>query len=137
MADYYNSTDLTVRLTRLACWISGEAYKIARMYKYGEIPSQGRIWNLSYAVAALEAMECYTPVTVAADDGEINCLTEAQADNIFDNIEEITKMCFAPKGRAYKDPRPAAPVFAAVQLNSGGQNLELNIDKDLCLNEIV
>jgi hypothetical protein len=133
MADYYNSTDLTVRLTRLACWISGESCKIAKMFKYGEIPSQERIWNLSYAVAALEAMECYTAVTVAEDDGEINCLTEAQADNIFDNIEEITGLCFAPKGRVYRDPRPAAPVFVAVQLNSG--TLELNINEDCCLNE--
>jgi hypothetical protein len=136
MATYFNETDLDVRRSRTACWISGEAYKIARMYKYGELPKQGRITNLEYVVAALEAVECYTAVTVAADDGEINCLTEAQAEQIFDNIEALTSMCFAPKGRVYADPRPASPTQEDIDLNSGGA-ISLNAGGDVELNDTV
>jgi hypothetical protein len=136
MATYFNSTDLTVRLTRIATWISNESSKIVKKMKYGELVSQARIMNLEYAVAILEAMECYTPVTVAADDGEINCLTEAQAEQIFDNIEAITGLCFAPKGRVYNDPRPAAPVNVTISLNGGG-SLTLNSGATCCLNDTV
>jgi len=37
------------------------------------------------------------------DDGIVNCLTEAQLDNIFNNIADITGLCFPDKGATFSN----------------------------------
>jgi len=72
---------------------------------YGELTPQNTLMNFQYVVASLEAVECYTPITTDAQDGVDNCLTEALLDKFFNNITEITGLCFLPKESTY---RPAA-----------------------------
>jgi hypothetical protein len=101
MAEYFNQTDLDARRQKTACWIHEEATKIANNLKYSGKIDNCRLSNLSYVVAALEAVECYVPITTAAQDGEDNCLTEALAESLFNNISKITKICFVPKNATY------------------------------------
>lgn len=101
MATYFNQNDLDARRQKTACWIHEEATKIADKLKYTGKIDNCRMANLSYVVAALEAVECYIPITTAAQDGEVNCLTEALAESLFDNISKITKICFVPKNSTY------------------------------------
>ena len=100
MATYYfNRDDLTARLNKTACWAHNRALTLSKHLKY-----EGRIddcaeANLSLVVAYLEVMECYTPITSSSDD--FNCLTEAEAEQIFENISKLTGLCFVPKNTAY------------------------------------
>ena len=88
MALYFNITDLQARLTKTTCWIADEALKQSNRAKYyGKLDDC--FIKLQYVVAALEAVECYTPLSTADDDGVINCLTELQAEQIFNNIRKL------------------------------------------------
>ena len=118
MALYFNITDLQARLTKIACWIADEALKQSNRAKYYGKLDECFI-KLQYVVAALEAIECYTPLSSAADDGVINCLTELQAEQIFDNISNITDICFLPKNTVYNTSE-TDDVAQTMALNSGG-----------------
>jgi hypothetical protein len=107
MATYYVTNGLKIRLGRLACWIGDQANEIAAHYKYGSPVPAVKLVNLQLMVAYLEAAECYTAITTAAQDGVNNCLTEAQMDNLFINIQEITGMCFPTKGETIVDNQAA------------------------------
>ena len=98
MAEYFTANDLRARLNKTACWIHEEAECIN-----GRIKTEGRIDNcrmnnLSIVVAMWQAAECYTPITSEAEDGVVNCLTEAEEEQLFDNISTISGICFVPKG---------------------------------------
>jgi len=100
MATYfYNRNDLTARLNGTVCWIYEEATKITNNLKYTGRIDDCRLADLSFVVAAVEALECYTPITVITD--ETNCLTEVQAENLFNLIGCITGLCFQPKNFSY------------------------------------
>jgi hypothetical protein len=167
MATYFNTNDLKARMTKTAMWIADEGHRLAKKAKYeGRVPPCC-MSNLEYVVAALEALECYTPVTTLTGtatttsttalidssatfvtdgvetgdfventttsesyeitaivseteltinlDGDTftsgdayelpvdnNCLTETQAENLFDNISKITGLGFVPKGTNYE-----------------------------------
>jgi hypothetical protein len=97
MAEYFTTNDLRARLNKTACWIYEEAQCVADTLSYtGKIHDKTML-NLSLVVAFLEAAECYSPITSEAEDGVINCLTEAEVENIFKNISAITGLCFVPK----------------------------------------
>jgi hypothetical protein len=97
MAEYFTANDLRARLNKTACWIHEEAECIA-----GRVKTEGRIddcrmVNLSIVAAMWQAAECYTPITSEAEDGVVNCLTEAQQEQLFNNISAVTDLCFVPK----------------------------------------
>jgi len=126
MALYFNRNDLTARLNGTVCWIHEEANKITNNLKYTGRIDDCRLASLSFVVAAIEALECYTPITVSTD--ETNCLTEAEAENLFNLISCITGLCFQPKNFSYvedyeDDNNQTNPVLATdltAVLNTSG-----------------
>jgi hypothetical protein len=133
---YYNSNDLSARLQRVAIWISKEAYYISRDLKFTGRIDNKRLLNLEYVVASLEILECYTPILNESEDGVINCLTEEEAENLFKNIEKITKLCFLPKNNIYEIiTEDDNNQFTELTLN-GFTNLFLNSNKILELNTL-
>jgi hypothetical protein len=121
---YFNTTDLQARLYRTGCWIAAEADRLAKKAKYSGRIDPCCMTNLQYVVAALEALECYTPITSEAEDGVVNCLTEAYAENLFNNISKITGICFLPKNTVYTTA-PADADFTGIELHNS-TNFELD-----------
>lgn len=99
MALFFNRDDLTARLNNTACWAHETATSLAKHLKYEGRMDNCKLSNLSLVIAYLEVMECYTPIAATTDD--FNCMTEAQAEQIFDNISKITGLCFIPKNTDY------------------------------------
>lgn len=134
MATYYfNRDDLTARLNKTACWIHARALTLSKHLKY-----EGRIddcaeANLALLTAYLEVMECYTPITSSSDD--FNCITEAEAEQIFENISKLTGLCFIPKNAVYLDDveddnnqfRTPAQVGGTVMTLVGGDPIYYNV----------
>lgn len=121
---YFNTTDLQARLYRTGCWIAKEADKLAKQAKYSGRIDPCCMTNLQYVVAALEALECYTPITSEVEDGVVNCLTEEYAENLFNNISKITGLCFLPKNVVYSTA-PADADFTGITLHNTN-NFELD-----------
>ena len=99
MSLYYNRNDLTARLNKTACWVHDRALMLSKSLKYSGRIDNCKLQNLSLVVAYLEVLECYTPMTVSTDD--FNCITETEAENIFENISKLTGLCFVPKNTVY------------------------------------
>jgi len=121
---FYTSDDLLVRRTAIARWICNQVSKLINHFSYGELLFQEESMNLQYIIASLEAISCYTPITVTTDDGVANCLSESDLDKFFINITKITGLCFLPKGSTYQDAPPADPVvLGPIQLGGGNWTL--------------
>ena len=101
MATYYNTNDLLVRRVKIAQWLTDKIENISNHSFYGELMCCEELMEIQYVSACLEAIECYTPITDDDDDGVDNCLTEEQLDNIFNNIVDITGLCFPDKNQTY------------------------------------
>lgn len=99
MALFFNRNDLTARLNKTACWAHERALSLSKHLKYEGRMDNCKLQNLSLVIAYLEVMECYTPITAITDD--TNCMTEAEAEQIFENISKITGLCFLPKNVTY------------------------------------
>ena len=123
MAQYYTTNDLLVRRVGMATWICNKVMKITNSYKYGELVSKGELSNYEYIVACLEAVECYTPITLATEDGETNCLTEAKLNSIFDNVETVTKLAWQPIGTTYNPYNWVLPGGVELSNNIGTTTL--------------
>ena len=134
MADYYSTSELNVIRQRTALWIAEHSRKLANGLKYGEEFPCCAVSNLEYMVATLHALECYTAVTTSTDDGEINCLTEAQVDDFVTNIRNITGYNFAPKGSTLLDKSKPADSLAVITFNSGDK-MTSNTNADYTFNE--
>ena len=101
MATYYNTNDLLIRRLRTAEWLTNQITEVTNSSFYGELMCCEDLIQLEYVSAALEAIECYTPITEEDEDGVDNCLTEEQLDDFFNNIVDITGLCFPDKGQTY------------------------------------
>ena len=126
---YYNINDLFMRRAYTAKWICHEMKRFLNQICYGELIPQQTTMNFQYIVATLEAVECYTPITTDAEDGVANCLTEAQLDSFFDNVTEVTGLCFLPKNSTYRNP-PPAPTGTSGTITLGGGDWEVDSDLD-------
>lgn len=129
VSDYYTSDDLLIRRTAMANWICSQLEKFVNYYHYGSIIKKDCIIKHQYITALLETVECYTPITLAAQDGVDNCLTEAKLTKIFDNVEEITGLCFLPMGTTYSPNYDSTVPLLEIGLNSG-EALLSNIDEE-------
>lgn len=108
MVEYFNSNDLLIRRVQTADWLCKQSKKIVNMVHYGELVSADYKNKLLYVVAAMEAIGCYEPITSEDEDGVNNCLTEAEAEQIFENISKITGLCWQEKGVTYRN-QPVEP----------------------------
>ena len=134
VSDFYTTNDLLVRRVYMADWICDELTKFVNSYNYGDDISQACLIKHQYVTALLEAVECYTPITLTAQDGIDNCLTEAKLDSIFDRVETITGLCFQAKGTTYNPNYDASVLPALTGLNTGG-DLVGNDGEDIDLNQ--
>ena len=129
VSDFYTSDDLLVRRTAMAGWICSQLKKFVNYYHYGTTIKADCLIKHQYVTALLEAVECYTPITLTAEDGVNNCLTEAKLTKIFDNVEEITGLCFLPIGTTYNPNYDSTVPLLEIVLNSG-EALLSNIDEE-------
>ena len=118
VSDYYTSDDLLVRITSMANWICDQLNKFVNYYHYGTTIKADCLIKHQYVTALLETVECYTPITLAAQDGVDNCLTEANLDTLFDKVEEITGLCFLPIGTTYNPNYDATIPLLNINLNT-------------------
>lgn len=135
VSDFYTSNDLLVRRVYMADWICKQLSKFVNYFNYGELISKKCLIQHQYMVALLEAVECYTPITLVDQDGVNNCLKESQLDTIFNKVEEITGLCFLAKGTTYNPSYDASLPLLGIQLNSladldgnTGDVMDLNVD---------
>jgi len=133
VSDFYTSNDLLVRRVYMADWICSQLSKFVNHFNYGVIVQKDCLIKHQYMVALLEAVECYTPITLAAEDGVNNCLKEAQLDTIFNKVEEITGLCFLAKGTTYSTNYDSTVSLSIITLNTGG-NLTTNSSTDFNYN---
>ena len=98
---FYNTNDLLIRRVKTAQWLTDQITEVTNSSFYGELMCCEDLIQLEYVSAALEAIECYTPITDEDEDGVNNCLTEEQLDDFFNNIVDITGLCFPDKGQTY------------------------------------
>ena len=128
MTIFYTANDLIMRRVNIARWICSQIHIIEANFKYGELIKEEYLMNFQYVVASLEAMECYTPITSVAEDGESNCLTEAKITSLVNNIEEITGLRFQCAGTTY-NPNNYEGVTAdyiPVVVNNSGSGAQSN-----------
>ena len=134
VSDFYTANDLLVRRVYMASWICEQLSKFVNYYNYGETVSKECLIKHQYIVALLEAVSCYTPITLTTQDGVNNCLTEAKLDTIFDKVEDVTGLCFLAKGTTYDPNYDASIPLLIVALNGGG-NLVGESGDDIDYNE--
>jgi len=134
VSDFYTTNDLLVRRVYMASWVCDQLSKFVNYYNYGEIVSKECLIKHQYIVALLEAVSCYTPITLTTQDGVNNCLTEAKLDTIFDKVEDVTGLCFLAKGTTYDPNYDASIPLLIVALNGGG-NLVGESGEDIDYNE--
>lgn len=120
VSDFYTSDDLLVRRVYMADWICNQLTKFVNYFNYGVIIKKDCLIKHQYMVALLEAIECYTPITLVDQDGVDNCLKEAQLDTIFNKVEEITGLCFLAKGTTYNPNYDSTVALSIISLNAGG-----------------
>lgn len=119
VSDFYTINDLLVRRTGMANWICNQLNKFVNYYHYGTIIKADCLIKHQYITALLEAVECYTPITLTTEDGVNNCLTEAKLTTIFNKVEEITGLCFLPIGTTYNPNYDSTIPLLNIDLNSG------------------
>lgn len=136
LVKYYTSDDLIMRRVNTARWICEQTHKLKASFNYGELVDQNYLTEFQYVVAALEALECYTPITSEAQDGEDNCLTEAQVEAIINNIEHITGLSFHCKQTTY-NPNNYEGVtsdYIPSDITGNGTDIETNEGDPISLN---
>ena len=134
VSEFYTANDLLVRRVKMAEWICSQLKKFVNYYHYGQSISRECIMHQEYMVALLESIECYTPITLTAEDGVNNCLTEAKLDKVFNNVEDITGLCFLAKGTTYSPNYDASVPLLQVTLNNGTTVVQTNALETVELN---
>jgi len=120
MALYYTAADIELREATLGCCFATLADKVAKKIGYG-IVCDLDIAKLNLLNVYIEIISCYTPITSPAEDGVLNCITEAELDGI---LAEITRcytecdLCFPPKGNATGYSAEGPPVTTLYALES-------------------
>lgn len=96
MSLYYTSTELSVRARIAAYSFIDEVIAVNKKLKYG-VKCTNDINKLALSVGILEAIECYTAITDEDDDGEINCITEAELDNLWSILQTNLELKYPGK----------------------------------------
>ena len=91
----YTASDINVRLSLMSSYIADYAYLLMGRIKRGA-KVYCELNNLYYLIDAYEIASCYD--LIDDEDDEQCCLTEAQMDHIFEQVQCITDLCFPPKG---------------------------------------
>ncbi len=92
--------DLDIRLQLTEQYISDFSVNVANQFSYGQKCAEHNFKTLALLVCYVEALTCYQPITGNITE-EDNCLSETQAQQIFDHISLITQITFASIGTSY------------------------------------
>jgi hypothetical protein len=122
---YYTSNDLLKRRVDIGIWIASQTDKLVASLKYGQLLDEIAFMKYQYVVACHVALMGYTPITTDAQDGVDNALTEANVDDIIDNIEKITGLHFLPKETTYNTNNWSTVALQVGALNDA-TSIELN-----------
>tara|TARA_R100001463_G_scaffold52679_6_gene103568 strand:- start:922 stop:1383 length:462 start_codon:yes stop_codon:yes gene_type:complete len=126
VAKYYTADDLLKRRVDIGIWIASQTDKLVANLKYGQLVNEKSLMRYQYVVACHVALMGYTPITTAAQDGVDNGLTEANVDDMIDNIEIITGLHFLNKETTYNTTNWTNNAYQVATLNSGGSSINLN-----------
>jgi hypothetical protein len=117
---YYTANDLLKRRVDIGIWVGSQTTKLVANLKYGQLLDETAVSRYQYVVAGYAALNGYTPITTDAQDGVDNSLTEANVDDLIDNIEKITGLHFLPKETTYNTNNWNEVAFVVLALHSGG-----------------
>jgi hypothetical protein len=121
----YNDTDISVRLANLRCSIADKAQILVNKKKYGLAKKCDE--RTLQVLVAFEWIICSYVTT-----SDNNLITETELDNIFNFIQRVCNLNFAPKGYNYFLNVPVISE-SAILLNDGS-NLLLNDSTNILLN---
>lgn len=91
-----NSTDFLVRMQLIGCKYGTLANTWVNDLKFGRKCAIKNKWNLFLLNMYLEILECHEL------NNEDSCFTDDEIKDIFDNISELTGLCFQPYGFTYR-----------------------------------
>lgn len=114
----YSVTDISVRLAKLRCCISEKAQKLVLNKKYGTAT-----WQMENQLLLLVAYEWI--ISGYRVGSSYNDITETELDHIFNMVQRICNLAFAPKGYQYFNNEPVEEV-SNILLNDGSSSLLLN-----------
>ena len=121
---YYTQADITLREAILGCCFANLASKVAKKLTYG-VACDLETAKLNLLNVYIEIISCYTPITSSAEDGIVNCITEAELDGILAEIVRCytdCDLCFPPKGNATGYNPEVLPVTTLYVLEDGSGN---------------
>lgn len=122
---YYTTDDLLKRRVDIGIWIAAQTDRLVGNLKYGQLLDEVTFMQYQYVVACYMALLGYTPITSPAQDGVDNGLTEANVDDMIDNIEIITGLHFLNKETTYNTTNWISEAYQTAVLN-GGSSIALN-----------
>lgn len=95
MADLYTQYDINSRMSLIGCYIGNYAHWIVKNESRGH-KADCEVEKLLLLIELSNIISCYE---VLENEEDINCcITELELDTIFETIQNLTGLCFAPKG---------------------------------------
>lgn len=99
---YINQTDLDNRLPLIQQWIGTFGEKVVTEFSYGQTCAKIHLKQLAIVEILYTILSEYTPITAETlPVDNTNCISEVQAQKLFDSISTITKIAFNPINATY------------------------------------
>lgn len=98
--NFLSQIDIDVRLELTAEHIADYANTVSKQFMYGQNYASKNFKILALLVGYTKALTCYQPITGSVTEAD-NCMTEEQAQNMFDHISLLTGISFASLGASY------------------------------------
>lgn len=102
MAIYLTQTDLDERLQTAKCCAGSLTYKTDKEFRYGMKCAKFNLEKLFLLEMWIKILECYTPLDENDPDETLNCITEEQAQYLFEQISKTCKACFKAINYTYE-----------------------------------
>lgn len=97
---YLNETDIQARVTLLACYVGNLGKKVKEDFENGLNCANNNLNTLKIINSYLDIILKYIPI----DENTIenpNCITEEEAQHIFDILSNLTNIKFKPINTTY------------------------------------
>lgn len=98
---YLTQTDLDERLQTASCCIGSLAYTTSRDFRYGMKCANHNLEKLFLITVISEILKCYIPLDPTDPDETDNCITELQAQYLFEQISTNCKTCYESINHTY------------------------------------
>ena len=101
MATYLTQTDLDERLETAYCCAGSLAYRVDKEFRYGMKCAKSNLEKLFLLTVWIKILQCYTPLDPDDVDETENCITEEQAQYLFEQISKTCKACYEAVNYTY------------------------------------